>query len=231
MKLSVLIPVYNEASTLAELIDLVEKAPLTIEKELIIVDDGSTDGSRDILLKKEKEYNNITLIFHKKNKGKGGAIRTAIKNSTGDILIVQDADLEYNPAEYESLIKPILKGKTKVVYGSRELKKNNKEKSSLAFYLGGRLVTFFTNVLFFSKLTDEPTCYKTFHKDIFKRISFKGNGFEWEPEITAKILKKGWKIQEVPISYYPRKLNQGKKIKARDGIKAILTLIKYRFVD
>lgn len=231
MRLSILIPVYNEASTIAELIDWVEEAPLSLEKELIIVDDGSRDGSRKILKDKANEYNNIKIIFHKKNKGKGGAIRTAIKNSTGDILIVQDADLEYDPKEYEKLIKPILRGKTKVVYGSRVLNKSNTEKSSLAFYLGGRVVTFFTNLLFFSKLTDEPTCYKTFHRDVIEQITFKGNGFEWEPEITAKVLKRGWKILEVPISYNPRKTDEGKKIKATDGIKAILTLIKYRFVD
>lgn len=231
MKLSVLIPVYNEESTIKELIDKVENAKLSIEKEIIIVDDGSTDRSRELIKEKAKEYRNIKVIFHEKNTGKGGAIRTAINASTGDILIVQDADLEYDPDEYEKVIAPILEGKAKVVYGSRILEKRNKEKSSLAFYLGGRIVTLTANILFHAKLTDEPTCYKAFDREIFKEISFESNGFEWEPEITAKILKKGYKIHEVPISYYPRKTNEGKKIKAKDGFKAIATLIKYRFVN
>ena len=237
MKLSILIPAYNEEKSIQELLATVKNVNLgDIEKEIIVIDDGSKDGTKEIL----RNTPNIKFIEHKKNMGKGGAIKTGIKHATGDIIIVQDADLEYNPHEIGSVIKPIIEKRAKVVYGSRflsrkQLNRNRlfmkHHKSYLFAYLGGRMITHITNLLFLSHLTDEPTCYKCFRSDIIKNIRIKNNGFEWEPEVTAKILKKGIKIIEVPISYNPRTIEEGKKINWKDGFKAIWTLIKYRVVN
>ena len=233
-KLSILIPVFNEFKTILKLIDKVQKVNLSrfgISKELVIVDDYSTDGTRDVLKKIQNKYSNVKLFYHKKNMGKGAAVRTAIKSAKGQIMIVQDADMEYDPQDYVQCIKPIIDGKALVVYGSRRLKTSNKQHSSFSFFLGGMLITLAFDILYLQRLTDEPTCYKTFRSDIIKKINIKGNRFEWEPEVTAKIAKKGIKIIEVPISYYPRHVNEGKKIKWEDGFIAIWTLIKYRFVN
>ena len=226
MKVSIIIPVYNERETVEELISRVKKVNLgMVKKEIIIVDDFSTDGSREIL----KKVRGIKLFFHDKNQGKGASLKTGIEKSTGDIILVQDADLEYSPEDYNSLIKPIIEEKTKVVYGSRILKKENRQ-GRWWFYLGGRGVTFFTNCLFGSRLTDEPTCYKVFHKDLKPiLVEAKGKRFEWEPEITAKIIRKGHKIHETPISYNPRGKNKGKKIGFKDGIQTVWVLLKWRF--
>jgi len=223
-KLSIIIPAYNEESTIKKLLDKVKAVEIpNMEKEIIVIDDCSTDKTFEIL-KKQKD---IKIIHLKKNQGKGAAFKTGLKHSTGDIIIVQDADLEYNPEEIKLCVEPIKKGEAVVVYGSRELNKKNKAHSSFLFFLGGYLITWTTNFLYGSNLTDEPTCYKCFNAKLFKSIKIDSHGFEWEPEITAKIIKKGIKIKEVPISYFPRK--KGKKIKYRDGLKAIWTLIKYRF--
>ena len=226
MKLSIIIPVYNEKNSILELVSRVKKVNLgKIQKEIIVVDDFSSDGTREIL----KKINDIKLLFHEKNCGKGAALKTGIAKSSGDIIIVQDADLEYVPEEYGKLIKPIIDGKTKVVYGSRILKKEN-PKGKLLFYLGGQAVTIFTNLLYGSRLTDEPTCYKVFHKDLKSiLVGAEGDHFEWEPEITAKFLRKGEKILEIPISYDPRGKDEGKKINSNDGIQALWTLLKWRF--
>jgi dolichol-phosphate mannosyltransferase len=226
MKLSVIIPVYNEQPTVEKLISRVKAADIgDVEKEIIVIDDLSSDGTQEIL----KKIKGIELIFREKNGGKGSALKTGIAKSTGDIIIVQDADLEYSPEEYAELIKPIVEKKTKVVYGSRLLKKENHQGKFL-FYLGGRTVTWFTNLLFRSKLTDEPTCYKVFHKDLKPiLISAEGNHFEWEPEVTAKLIRKGHKIHEVPISYDARTEEEGKKIGFGDGFQALWTLLKWRF--
>jgi len=226
MKLSVIIPVYNERDTVEKLISEVKKADIgDVEKEIIVVDDFSSDGTRDLL----KGIKGVKLLFHDGNRGKGSALKTGIAKSSGDIIIVQDADLEYSPEEYASLIKPIIEKKTKVVYGSRLLKKENHQ-GKFMFYLGGRGVTFFTNLLFLSKLTDEPTCYKVFHKDLKPiLLGAEGKHFEWEPEVTAKLIRKGYKILEVPISYDARTEEEGKKIGMGDGFQAIWTLIKWRF--
>jgi glycosyltransferase involved in cell wall biosynthesis len=233
-KLSILMPVYNEERTvekIIKLIDAVDLAKIGVSRELVIVDDGSKDKTRDILKAIVPKYQYIKYIEHVKNKGKGGAIKTAIKNATGNILIVQDADLEYDPQDYFRCILPILRGKAKVVYGSRRLKKTNKRHSTFSFFIGGIGLTWFFNILFFQWITDEPTCYKTFRADVIKRIKINGNRFDWEPEVTAKIAKMGIRIREVPITYYPRTEKEGKKIKWKDGFEGLWTLIKYRFVN
>ncbi|OIO80956.1 glycosyl transferase [Candidatus Pacearchaeota archaeon CG1_02_32_132] len=229
MKLSIIIPCYNEMETLPKILDKVEKVKLKnkIKKEIILIDDFSSDGTREYI---KNLPNRFVKILHKKNRGKGGAVKSGILQATGEIIIIQDADLEYDPGDYNKVIYPILSGKADVVYGSRSLKKDNAY-SHLTFLLGGKLVTLVTNILFFSRLTDEPTCYKVFKSDIIKKIKINGEKFDWEPEITAKILKRGIKIREVPISYYPRKKDEGKKINWKDGIHAIWTLVKYRFKE
>ncbi len=228
MLLSIVMPVYNERELVRKILAKVEKAPLPgMRREIILVDDGSTDGTRDVLRKLPKRFK---VIFHKHNKGKGAAVKTGFKHAKGDIIIIQDADLEYDPRDYAACVKPIMDGKTEVVYGSRRLHKANKQFSGLSFYLGGLLVTWVTNVLYLTRITDEPTCYKTFSRRLIKSIKIESNRFDWEPEITAKILKRGHKIIEVPIRYYPRHVDEGKKIKWSDGVDAIWTLVKYRFV-
>lgn len=226
MKLSVVIPVYNEKELLPKLLKKVEDVK-GIDKEIIIVDDGSSDGTREFLKKVKRKYK---VIFHKKNQGKGAAVRTGIKYVTGDIVIIQDADLEYDPNDYPKLIKPIAEGKTKVVYGSRLLHKEKIIKYKLN-WLATKLLNFMVLILYFQHITDEPTCYKTFDAKLIKGLTIKGNRFEWEPEVTAKILKKKVKIYEVPISYYPRSFEEGKKINWKDGVQAVWTLIKYRFIN
>lgn len=228
--LSILIPVFNEEGTIGEIIENVRNAPLAenVRKEIIVVDDGSSDRTKEIL----QSIPNIKLISHDINKGKGAAIRTAIAHSTGDIAIIQDADLEYDPNDYATLILPILNGESKVVYGSRRLRKSNKQHSGVFFFIGGVGLTWLTNILYpKANITDEPTCYKVFDGDLLRSIPLKCKRFEFCPEITAKVLKKGYQISEVPISYYPRNACEGKKIKLKDGIEAIWTLIKYRFIN
>jgi len=230
-KLSIIIPLYNEEKTILEVLNSIKTVPLSLEKETIIINDGSTDSSKSIVeefIKKNKELK-IKLI-NKKNEGKGSAVKEGIKHSTGDIVIIQDADLEYDQKDHQRCIDPIIKGKYSVIYGSRRLEKSNKQISSLSFFLGGNLLTLATNFLYNSKLTDEATCYKTFKASIIKSIEIKGNKFDWEPEVTAKILKKGIKIGEVPIKYYPRLKKEGKKISWKDGIEAVWVLIKYKFI-
>jgi glycosyltransferase involved in cell wall biosynthesis len=192
------------------------------------VDDGSTDGTRELL--NTLKSDTIKVIFHEKNQGKGGAIRTAIAHSKGDIILIQDADLEYDPQDYYKLIPVIESGKEKVVYGSRFLNKQNKH-SYFSFFLGGQVVTWITNILYFQTLTDEPTCYKVFDAKLLKSIKLNCTGFEFCPEVTAKIAKLGFKIPEVPISYNPRSISEGKKINWKDGVEAIWVLFKYRFVN
>jgi len=225
MKLSVIIPAYNESGTIKEIIKRVHAVP--IEKEVIVVDDGSTDSTWEIL--NQLTYNGIILKRHDRNMGKGMAIRTGIKHVSGDVIIIQDADLEYAPHDYLELIKPIVRGEAKVVYGSRILGKG--KHSYKTFYLGGRFLSILTNLLYGSSITDEPTCYKMFKSEVLKDIKLECTGFEFCPEVTANVLKRGIKIVELPISYHPRSIREGKKIKWSDGAVAIWTLIKYRFVS
>ncbi len=226
MKLSVIMPVYNEKETICEILKQVRAIDLV--GEIIIVDDGSTDGTRD-LLKQEETQPGTIVIYHKYNQGKGAAVRTGFDRATGDILLIQDADLEYDPRDYPLLIRPIVEGRVKVVYGSRFL---GPRKAMLFWHmLGNKFLTLLTNVLYNTILSDMETCYKVFRADVIKGVPLRSHRFEFEPEITAKVLKRGHRIFEVPISYYGREYNEGKKISWRDGPIAAWTLIKYRFVD
>jgi glycosyltransferase involved in cell wall biosynthesis len=218
---------FNEVKTFPLILTKILQIPL--KKEIILVDDGSTDGTREILKTYESEEN-FKVIYHPKNMGKGAAIRTAIPLVSGDVTIIQDADLEYEPNDYLKLIEPIITDNTKVVYGSRFLSKQNRH-SYRRFYFGGVLLSFLANLLYFQKITDEPTCYKVFDSQLLKSLDLKCQGFEFCPEVTAKVAKKGILIKELPISYYPRSIKEGKKIRWKDGIIAIWTLIKYRVVD
>lgn len=226
MLLSVLIPAYNEIKSIDTLLEKIQAVPLT--KEIIIVDDGSTDGTRDRLATYQSEPN-IRVIYHEHNQGKGAAIRTAIQHMTGDIAIVQDADLEYEPQDYLALVQPIVDGKEKVVYGSRFLNRENRH-SYMTFYIGGQVVTLLTNILYNQRLTDEPTCYKVFDTNFLRSIPLECTRFEFCPEVTAKVAKRGIRIKELPISYYPRSIAEGKKISWFDGLEAIWVLLKYRLV-
>lgn len=231
MKLSILIPAYNEENNILEIISRVQKAKLEdITKEIIIIDDFSTDNTRKIL--SELKDSSIKIFFHQQNQGKGAAIRTGLKHATGEIILIQDADLEYNPEEYPALLKPILENRAKVVYGSRidTIRKNIKNMYKL-HYFGNVFLTIMTNMLYGAKITDMETGYKAFKKEVIGDISLRARRFDFEPEITAKILKKGYKIVEVPISFAARKFEEGKKITWKDGVKALYYLIKYRFVD
>lgn len=230
--LSILIPVYNEAKTIIPVLEMVAKAPCGgLEKELIIVDDGSTDGTRDILAGINPADYSAKIYFHEKNQGKGAALRTGQGYATGDIIMIQDADMEYSPDEYPELVKPIIEGKADVVYGSRLSGGKVTRAFKFTHLLGNKFLSFLTNILYDCTLTDMETCYKVFKADIFKRIVIKSNRFEFEPEITAKVLKQGVRIYELPISYYGRDYAEGKKITWKDGFGAIWALVKYRFTD
>jgi glycosyltransferase involved in cell wall biosynthesis len=224
-------PVYNEAKTINEIIRRVEDAPIgDVRKELIIVDDGSKDGTREVL--RELSQNSPhRFYFHGQNMGKGAALRTGLHYATGDVILIQDADLEYDPAEFAELIKPILEGRADVVYGSRLTGGKVARAFNFWHYIGNKLLTFVTNVLYNAILSDMETCYKVFRADVIKNIQIKSNRFDFEPEITAKVLKRKYKLYEMPISYYGRDFSEGKKITWRDGFAAIWALVKYRFFD
>ena len=223
MKLSVIMPVYNEVATVAEIVRRV--AAVQLPKELIIVDDGSTDGTRELLRQIPPEV--ATVLFHERNLGKGAAIRTALEHVTGEIVIIQDADLEYDPNDYPALVQPIVEGTAQVVYGSRVLRPGHTY-AHRRFYLGGRVLSLLANLLYGIRITDEPTCYKLFRRELLKELNLRCQGFEFCPEVTAKVARRGIPIYEVPIRYSPRTLNQGKKISWKDGLYAIWILLKYR---
>lgn len=229
MKLSIIIPCYNERKTISECLKKVLSVNLgDMEKEIIVVDDNSTDGTREIL--KETKEKSVKVIFYSKNSGKGSAIRSALPHITGDIVIIQDADLEYDPRDYRKLLDVIINKNASVVYGSRRLNHENRW-SYTSYALGGIFLTFLTNFLYGSNITDEPTCYKMFRSEIIKKMGLESSGFEFCSEITAKALKMGLKIHEVPITYCPRSIEEGKKINFNDGLKAIKTLVMYKFKD
>ena len=221
MRLSVVIPVYNEAETILQILKKVEEA--SFDKEIVVVDDASTDKTRQLL---EKFGEGIKVLFHETNQGKGAAIRTALSHVTGDIVIIQDADLEYDPSEYPQLIAPILEGKADVVYGSRFLGRPHRV---LLFWhsVGNKILTTLSNMLTNLNLTDMETGYKVFRAEVLRRIKIESKRFGFEPEITAKIAKLGCRIYEVPISYWGRDYSEGKKINWTDGIAAIYWIIWY----
>lgn len=231
-KISILIPVYNETATIIPVLEMVAKADtLGLEKELIVVDDGSTDGTIDILRNLNAADYHARIFFHEKNQGKGAALRTAQGHASGDLMIIQDADLEYSPEEYPELIKPILEGRADVVYGSRLTGGKISRAFKFSHYLGNKFLSLLTNLLYDCTLTDMETCYKVFRADIFKKVQIKSNRFDFEPEITAKVLKMGVRIYELPISYYGRDYAEGKKITWKDGFGAIWALVRFRFTD
>ncbi len=222
--LSIIVPVYNEESTIAEVIQRIKQTELPLKKEIIVIDDGSNDDTKLIV----KTDQDITRLYQTPvNIGKGAAVRIGLTLTKGEIILIQDADLELNPNEYENLLEPILEGKTQVVYGSRFLGKENKV--PFLRVLANRSLTVFTNLLYRSKLTDMETAYKVFTSEVAGKLRLKANRFDIEPEITAKIRNAGYKIFEVPISYNPRTKSEGKKIKWRDGVKAFWMLIKCYF--
>jgi len=227
MKISVVMPVFNEAGTIREIIKKIEDVDL--EKELIIVDDCSTDGTRDILKALERNPG-IRVFCHEKNMGKGAALRTGFKHASGDIVIIQDADLEYNPQEYHRLIKPILDGRADVVYGSRFVTTEERRVLFFWHYLGNSFITFLSNMFTNLNLTDIETCYKVFKADVIHSITIEENRFGFEPEITAKIAKKRYHIYEIGISYSGRDYSEGKKIGWKDGIRAIWCIFKYNLI-
>jgi len=232
-KISIIIPVYNEISTIREILDKVENTDFcSLEKEIILVDDKSTDGTQEFLKNFEKNVNsNKKVYFHSKNMGKGAAIRTALNYVTGDIVVIQDADLEYDPSEYTEMIKLILENKADVVYGSRLSGGKPTRSFKFTHLLGNKFLTLVTNILYDTTLTDMETCYKAFKADVIKNITIKSNRFDFEPEITAKILKEKYHLYEMPISYYGRDYHEGKKITWKDGFSALRALIKYKFID
>jgi len=228
VRLSVIIPVYNERNTIQEIIRRVRAVDLgEIQKEIIVVDDGSTDGTSDIL---KLEDDSTTKVFrHKENRGKGAAVRTGLESATGDYLVVQDADLEYEPEDFRTMLAPMLKKKAEVVYGSRF---TGEHRDMLFWHMvGNKLLSLVTNILYNTTLSDMETCYKMFARSALDGIRVRSDHFDFEPEITAKVLKKGIRIYEVPISYAGREYSEGKKIHWTDGFSALWTLVKYRFVN
>lgn len=223
MKLSVIIPAYNELDTIEESIARVRA--VMPEEEIIVIDDCSTDGTREVL----ERIPDIKLILHECNQGKGKAIRTALEHVTGDIVIIHDADLEYYPEDIPAIIRPIVDGEADVVYGSRFLK--SRPKMRIANYIANKLLVYTTNLLYRAGITDEATCYKAFRTSVIKAIPLTCMRFEFCPEVTAKLRRRGIRIHEVPIKYTARSFGQGKKIGVRDGIVALWTLVKYRLVE
>ncbi len=238
MKLSIIIPVFNEETTIEKVVKNIIMLDLdNIEKEILVVDDGSTDKTSSKLKAQSSKLKNLIVITHDKNQGKGAGVKTGIKQATGDYIVVQDADLEYDPKYIEVLLQPILQNKTEVVYGTRlkrfpNIFKDERSPLFLVHYFGNRFLSAVTSFLYGQWITDMETGYKIFPKSAVEKMTLHARSFDFEPEITAKLLKKGYKITELPIATIPRGYAEGKKLHAiRDGLIALKTLVKYRFVD
>jgi glycosyltransferase involved in cell wall biosynthesis len=225
--LSVIVPVFNERSTVAEIVRRIRAVDLPVEREIIVVDDGSNDGTADVLT--QLRDSTVRVVGHGVNRGKGAAIRTGLEIATGDLVLIQDADLEYDPEDWPRLLAPVLKGRARVVYGSRF----TGERRNMLFlhWVGNRFLSLVTNVLYNSTLSDMETCYKLFDRRVLDGTRLQADRFDFEPEFTAKVLRRGIRIYEVPISYAGREPNEGKKITWQDGVTALWTLVKYRFVE
>ncbi len=240
MKLSIIIPVFNEEKTISEILKKVQEVEIPdVDKQIILVNDGSTDATASVIsnFNPIRSGSNFKLLRNEKNMGKGAAVRTGIKNATGDYIIIQDADLEYDPKDIERLILPIKNNKAQVVYGTRlkrlpSLSRDERTPRFLLHYMGNKFLSFLTSVLYGQWITDMETCYKLFPVKAVKDMHLNAKGFDFEPEITSKLLKKGYKILEIPISTNPRGYNEGKKLNTfRDGLIALWSLLKYRFVN
>jgi glycosyltransferase involved in cell wall biosynthesis len=226
MKLSIVMPVYNEKNTILEILKRVEAVGLA--SEIVVVDDGSKDGTKELLL--AHKMPGLRLQVHQRNRGKGAAVRTGIQAAQGDLILIQDADLEYDPRDIPALLKPVEEGIADVVYGSRFL--GGPRRPTMFWHMvANKLLTFITNILYNNILTDMETGYKLFRSELVKSITIRSNSFDFEPEITAKLLKRRARIYEVPISFNPRDYNEGKKIGLIDAFQAVWALFKYRFVD
>jgi glycosyltransferase involved in cell wall biosynthesis len=237
-RLSIIVPVFNEEKTVGKILEKLYKVKIDgVEKEIIVVDDGSTDSTASEISNLKSQISNLTVLQHETNRGKGAAVRTGIKAASGDYIIIQDADLEYDPEYIKKLVKPILNGKVKIVYGTRlnrlpNLTKEERTPRFLLHFFGNRILSFITSILYAQWITDMETCYKLFPKKAVSGMKLNAKGFEFEPEITAKLLKKGYKILEIPIITVPRGYDEGKKLNTfRDGILALWNLFKYRFAN
>jgi glycosyltransferase involved in cell wall biosynthesis len=226
-KLSVIVPVYDERNTVGEIVRRMRAVDIPMEREFVLVDDGSTDGTRAVL--QQLTDSTVRVVLHEQNQGKGAAIRTGLAQITGDLVLIQDADLEYDPEDWPKLLAPVLRGKAQVVYGSRF----TGERRNMLFlhWIGNRFLSLVTNILYNTTLSDMETCYKLFDRRVLADIKLRSSRFDFEPEVTAKVLRRGIRIYEVPISYAGREFHEGKKITWRDGVVALWTLVKYRFVD
>ena len=229
MKLSVVVPVYNERATIAEVLRRVEATPF--EKEILVVDDGSTDGTTETLRELAEKNGHLRVLGHERNRGKGAALRTGFAAATGEIVLVQDADLEYDPADYPVLLRPFVEGKADVVFGSRFLGGPYTRVHLFWHYLGNRIVTLFSNMLTNLNLTDMETGFKVFRRGVIERMRLRSEGFAIEPEITAKLARLKVRVYEVPIGYAGRSYHEGKKITWRDGLIAFFAVVRYRFLD
>jgi len=224
-KLSIIVPVFDERNTVVEIVRRMRAVPLPLDREIVLVDDGSTDGTRDVL--RQLADSTVRVVYHEDNRGKGAAIRTALEQVTGDLVLVQDADLEYDPNDWPRLLAPVLRGNAQVVYGSRF----TGERRNMLFlhWVGNRFLSLVTNILYNTTLSDMETCYKLFDRDVLAGIRLRSSRFDFEPEVTAKVLRRGIRIYEVPISYAGREFDEGKKITWRDGLKAVAAHVRFRF--